>query len=213
MLEVHPPEHALHTWRDFSLHIATIVVGLLIAIGLEQTVEWFHHRHLVHEAHHNLRTEALVNQQKFVDDEQHLASTEAALLADLATLREREQRTEVSQGTELRAEWYWSAFESSAYDTARDTGAFTYMPYQDVQNIDSVYRQQHYVDAAVAEYIRSMYRIRQQLAGNRTLSSATRPELESMIASCSAALISLDLLRDLMRDLGTEYRQLASEPE
>jgi len=45
MLDVHPPEHTPHSWRDFFIHIATIVVGLLIAIGLEQTVEHFHHRH------------------------------------------------------------------------------------------------------------------------------------------------------------------------
>ena len=45
MLDVHPPEHAAHTWRDFFIHIATIVVGLIIAVGLEQSVEYLHHRH------------------------------------------------------------------------------------------------------------------------------------------------------------------------
>jgi hypothetical protein len=39
MLDVHPPHHAASTWRDFFIHIATIVIGLLIAIGLEQTVD------------------------------------------------------------------------------------------------------------------------------------------------------------------------------
>ena len=45
MLDVHPPHEAAHSWKDFFIHIATIVIGLLIAIGLEQTVEWVHHRH------------------------------------------------------------------------------------------------------------------------------------------------------------------------
>jgi hypothetical protein len=45
MLDVHPPHQTAHTWRDFFIHIATIVVGLLIAIGLEQTVEAIHHHH------------------------------------------------------------------------------------------------------------------------------------------------------------------------
>lgn len=39
MLDVHPAHHAASTWRDFFIHIVTIVIGLLIAIGLEQTVE------------------------------------------------------------------------------------------------------------------------------------------------------------------------------
>ena len=34
-----------NTWRDFFIHIATICVGLLIALGLEQTVEALHHHH------------------------------------------------------------------------------------------------------------------------------------------------------------------------
>jgi hypothetical protein len=45
MLDVHPAHHAASTWRDFFIHIATIVLGLLIAIGLEQAVEYLHHRH------------------------------------------------------------------------------------------------------------------------------------------------------------------------
>jgi hypothetical protein len=45
MHEVHPPHEAVHTWRGFLLHIATIVIGLLIAVVLEQTVEFFHDRH------------------------------------------------------------------------------------------------------------------------------------------------------------------------
>jgi hypothetical protein len=44
MLDVHAPHHA-NTWRDFFVHIATICVGLLIAVGLEQTVEAVHHHH------------------------------------------------------------------------------------------------------------------------------------------------------------------------
>jgi hypothetical protein len=57
MLDVHPAHHAASTWRDFFIHIATIVIGLLIAIGLEQTVEYFHHRHLASEAREQLRSE------------------------------------------------------------------------------------------------------------------------------------------------------------
>jgi hypothetical protein len=47
LLDVHPPHHAAHSWRDFFIHIATIVVGLLIAVGLEQSVEHLHWRHEV----------------------------------------------------------------------------------------------------------------------------------------------------------------------
>ena len=61
MLDVHPPHHPTHTWRDFLLHIATICIGLLIAIGLEQAVEALHHRHQRHQLEADLRAENLRN--------------------------------------------------------------------------------------------------------------------------------------------------------
>jgi hypothetical protein len=63
MLDVHPPHHAVSTWRDFLIHIATIVLGLLIAIGLEQTVELLHHRHQRDQLQEDLRNEAKQNLQ------------------------------------------------------------------------------------------------------------------------------------------------------
>jgi len=45
MLDVHAPHQSVHTWKDFFVHIATICVGLLIAVGLEQAVEGVHHHH------------------------------------------------------------------------------------------------------------------------------------------------------------------------
>ena len=44
MLDVHAPHQSTHTWTDFFIHVGTIAVGLLLAIGLEQTVELFHPR-------------------------------------------------------------------------------------------------------------------------------------------------------------------------
>jgi hypothetical protein len=61
MLDVHPAHHAASTWRDFFIHIATIVLGLLIAVGLEQTVEYFHHRDQVAQLTEQMRTEAQNN--------------------------------------------------------------------------------------------------------------------------------------------------------
>jgi len=58
MLDVHPAHHAATTWRDFFIHIATIVLGLCIAVGLEQTVEFFHHRHQRQHLREDLRDEA-----------------------------------------------------------------------------------------------------------------------------------------------------------
>lgn len=61
MLDVHPPHHAAHTWKDFWIHLGTITIGLLIAISLEQSVEALHHLHQRHQLEDNLHTEAAKN--------------------------------------------------------------------------------------------------------------------------------------------------------
>ncbi len=79
MLDVHPPHEPAHSWLDFFIHIATIVVGLLIAIGLEQTVEYFHHRHEVHEARAALAEEHRENIRRYHNN----VRTHLLLIADV----------------------------------------------------------------------------------------------------------------------------------
>ena len=87
-MEVHPPEHPIHTWRDFLVHMGTIVLGLLIAIGLEQSVEWLHHRHQRHHLEEDMRAECERNLEVTRGDLEtadaaiaYLSSTQHALLA------------------------------------------------------------------------------------------------------------------------------------
>src|ERR1700678_2096583 len=65
MLDVHPAHHAANSWKEFFVHIATIVLGLLIAVGLEQTVEYVHHRRELSEARKALSEEKAVNIENF----------------------------------------------------------------------------------------------------------------------------------------------------
>jgi hypothetical protein len=76
MLEVHPPHEELHTWAGVFIHIATIVIGLFIAVGLEQTVEFFHHRHLRDQLERQM-------QEVFAGD----VKSDAASLKKLGNLR------------------------------------------------------------------------------------------------------------------------------
>jgi hypothetical protein len=61
MLDVHPPHESVHSWKDFLIHMMAICLGLLIAVGLEQTVEWVHHRHQRQELAEQMRAEARRN--------------------------------------------------------------------------------------------------------------------------------------------------------
>jgi hypothetical protein len=57
MLDVHPPHHPIHSWKEYLLHMSTIVLGLLIAIGLEQSVEKIHRASERNELRESLKHE------------------------------------------------------------------------------------------------------------------------------------------------------------
>jgi hypothetical protein len=58
MIDIHDAHHAASTWRDFFIHIATIVLGLIIAVSLEQTIDYFHQRYERRHLREDLRAEA-----------------------------------------------------------------------------------------------------------------------------------------------------------
>ncbi|MGA6982902.1 MAG: hypothetical protein WCC95_04255 [Candidatus Sulfotelmatobacter sp.] len=86
MLDVHPPHEATHTWQDFFIHIATIIIGLLIAIGLEQTVELLHHRHEREDARERLIEEIKDNAEVTRDNVYALHAHEKHLAEGLQVL-------------------------------------------------------------------------------------------------------------------------------
>ena len=209
-MDVHPPHQPLHTWRDFFIHIATIVVGLLIAIGLEQSVEWIHHRHLVHTAEENLREEAETNVQVLERDQHFLLTVHRAVSADLETLRILENKPDAKVSA-LTASWSWNGLTDSAYITARDTGALALMPYNEVQAIDALYAQQQYVNHAAEAYILAVSRIRMPLQGGRNLGEIRPEKIRAMANECSGALVDMELLGDMMRPMDTGYKRFSSK--
>ena len=58
VIDVHAPHGGMHTWKDFWIHLGTITLGLLIAIGLEQSVEKLHHLEQRDQLEGDLHTEA-----------------------------------------------------------------------------------------------------------------------------------------------------------
>jgi alkylation response protein AidB-like acyl-CoA dehydrogenase len=93
MFDVHAPHQTIHTWKDFLIHIAAITIGLLLAVGLEQTVEYVHHRHQRWQIEEQMRLVFSGNISSDALDPKRLADmrgTLAALRGDIeARLRVR----------------------------------------------------------------------------------------------------------------------------
>jgi len=80
-MDVHPPQGGIHTWRDFWIHLGTITIGLLIAIGLEQSVEWMHRVHEMHVLQGELRDEGAENLKAMRVDIERLRFQRSGMVA------------------------------------------------------------------------------------------------------------------------------------
>ena len=202
-MDVHAPHEPIHTWKDFTLHLATITIGLLIALGLEGLVEAAHHRHLLHQAETNLRAEVSSNRQTLAGDEKQLDGTEQEIESDLKLLTA--VKTHQPTSGQLAENWEWNSMDSAAWNTARDTGAIALMPYEYAQTYSDIYGQQGVVNDQSRNYIGSIYKISEPLKGGRKLADLQPAEIDTMIANSQQALVELDHLRDLSKSLDLIY--------
>jgi hypothetical protein len=143
MLEVHPPHQTPHSWTDFFIHIATIVLGLLIAIGLEQMVERLHEHYELRVAREALEREFHSNRAQLAADERDWFETLATLKSDLMVLEYVREHPGVPQ-TALPGDlqWHQRAFrwDHAVWDTVENKGIVQLMSLREANRNQAFYR-------------------------------------------------------------------------
>ena len=142
MLDVHPPHEPVHGWRDFAVHLLTITVGLLIALGLEAMVEAVHHHELAAQARENIERELDRNVAHAKANTAKLQSAVDAIDGVLVAVRERRDHPDATERIDPRVGASWDNFEDAAWLTARESGALSHMPLDEVQKYAGVYARQ-----------------------------------------------------------------------
>ena len=144
MLDVHPPEHAAHTWRDFFIHIATIVVGLIIAVGLEQLVERIHQHYELRETREALASELEANREHLKLDEHDWLRTTARLKNNLLVLQYIRQHPGTPE-TALPGDLVWNQspflYDHAVWDAAEKSGITQRMPLAEANTDQNLYTQ------------------------------------------------------------------------
>jgi len=142
MLDVHPPHNPTHTWRDFFIHIATIVVGLLIAVGLEQIVEHIHQHYELRELRESLDRERDANKRAIQQDIHDWRWEMVELQNDLMVLHFIRQHPGVAQG-DLPGDLFFiqspKVIESGVWDAAQQKGILSLMPVEETNRHATMY--------------------------------------------------------------------------
>lgn len=155
-MEVHPPHHPVHGWRDFAIHLIIVTIGLCIALFMEALVEHIHHRHLVREARETIRRELEINHKLAQSDIVALDREVAQQHANIISIHGL-----MSQGAKFHGSvtnfFDIEDFNEGAWRTARDTGALSYMPYDEVQRYSDLYSLQEFIDSQSAGNANRMF--------------------------------------------------------
>lgn len=146
MLDVHAPEHKIHNVRDFFIHLMTITIGLLIALGLEASVEAMHHRHQRQEADATIREEIRQNRDDLVKAQADIKVEIKNMVSVLDFVEARSKGQPVS-GAGLTLNFHEGPLQDAAWRTASSTGVVSYMDYAQVEKYAVAYKVQDQFEA------------------------------------------------------------------
>jgi hypothetical protein len=207
MLDVHAPEHGIHGVRDFFIHLLTITVGLLIALGLEASVEAVHHRHQRIEAQENLRQELSDNANDLKKIQEAMASERTSFEQALVVAQARAEGKQTTAGNILFHNAHATLSEAS-WGTASVTGVLNYMEYAEVQRFAEAYQMQRQFltvqESMLQAYLQLLSHVTVNV-GSFDVEAMTPVEAAAAVVDLKHALIQIAAMQDIAQVAEQDY--------
>jgi hypothetical protein len=200
-VEVHRPRGPFNSLRDFVIEIATIVIGVVIALSFEGLREWNHNRSLANEARETIRRELRDNHKAVDHDLQGVTRRKDQLVAALTFADELIKSGKTAVRT-LDLNINFGELSTAGWETAQHTGALGHMSYDEVQKYAAAYSLQ---GLYLTQQQRTIEHVSAALAilGHGDPTAAPRDALERLRTSLLA--MSADLL--IEQQLGTQLSE------
>lgn len=212
-MDVHPPHGPIRSWKDFTLHLLTITIGLLIALALEAAVQSLHHRHMVKEARVNLGREIVENQRLYTQNLHSVQTHLVQLEQNMEQLREL-RAGKTPEHFDLQWKFDWNGFVESAWMSARDIGAVSYMRPEVIEEYSGLYRQQTFVNEAAVSIVFDQAKAAAPLltAKNKDPKVLLPGDIQAMLLSAAELEGRVKKLQAIMESLDIDYQALLRQP-
>jgi hypothetical protein len=210
VLDVHPPEHGIHGVRDFFVHLLTITVGLLIALGLENAAEGMHHRHQRMEAQAILRQEVQDNQVKLARILQGTATTRGNMVRTLQYLDDRRDG-KPGDATGISFAFSEGPLESTGWKTTLATGVVSFMEPAEVQKYAGAYQEQQLFEEAEERALEHIERLDSYLLQNPDPTKLDPRDLGDAISDVRNVITDLITMQDLGRGALASYAEVVKK--
>ena len=138
-MEIQAPHRPTLTFKEALVHLCIVTTGILIALSLEGTLQWWHHRELVQETRQRLESEIRGNQESIQTVLKSLGPARTRfvhaidVVSDLSTPGKLEEAASIFTpgSTNLISGMSFAFFNTAGYSTAQVTGALGLMEYSD----------------------------------------------------------------------------------
>jgi len=203
--------YIIYTWfnKEFLVHLLAITIGLLIALGLEASVEWVHHRRLVREARENIFQEIRDNERNVAGELNALPTEKSYLRKTLGAVSEPLSRRQTEYNEDFK--WTFTRLDTSGWEAALSTGAVAHMSYQEAKRYSELYALQRLFNENMDRYVQKrgeMYALLSLTKGPGK--PAPDLELEAGKRSVAEEIVIGDFLREIGNTLAKQYRTSVS---
>ncbi len=208
MTEIHAPERHIQSFRDVAIHLAIVTAGILIALSLEQAVEWFHHRELVKEATELMRQEIRDNQKALEQQAVQLRKDREGALSALDFITGLLQKIPGPDGIDI--DFNPVQLRNTSWATAQAAGALAYMPYAELNRYAATYRtQEDYLETQkrAEDAVTGAYDVFIKRQGKLQFQKLSPAELEAERARMMYCVSALDIQLLKMEPLRKQYAE------
>jgi hypothetical protein len=207
VLDVHAPHEPIYGWREFFIHLATITIGLLIALSLEGCVELWHHRSLVHEAEASMQIEIETNARELRGALDDVRKEQDFLKKDIAVMKKIIANPKVPNHEEMTVNFRIRTFADVSWKTAQSTGALSYMPYERAEKYAKIYSAQNEIAEAEHQAVRdTVFSVAPFLNSKKGDVNPGGEEAVKIVDRFEVLQGQLIFLEDQMKRLDGEYK-------
>jgi hypothetical protein len=204
MLDVHSTHAPVRAWRDFFIHIAIIVVGLCIAVGIQQTVEIIQHHYQRAEMGRALRLERESNHKIFTANTDAWRWGIAELQNNLLVFQYLREHPGTSQ-EKLPGVLLWKTnnfeFSSAAWDAIHQSGLVALLPREEIEENSGAYSFLKKLNDVQFESARAIQEAERYNLSDADPSHLSPAQVDTEIQLTQAALTSVFLRGVLLQNL------------
>ena len=215
-MDIHKPK-AAHSWREFLIEIGTIICGIVIALGLEQVVEYVHRAEQLQETREALQREHKYNVGSF------------AILTDVGYAKVEELRRDIALFSYLRdhpnasdADWpvryiplnVRSVILSDlAWRTAERSNIIQYMPISEAERYRREYTLVSLINDRQADQLSKVYESRKPIIEAAAAKRFSPSQIQEELSDLSDLMLLYLNISQRQRNLSTFFSDYKSIPD